>query len=100
MKVDEGGNPKVTRPWTMEKGSSRLICHLRDKHQIKSFTALQFYVVIAAALACFFDVFYAFGVVLLSRKHLVVWREKLRKERGSKEKSERRRRSGGKGEKY
>ena len=49
------------RPWNMEKGSLGLICHLCDKQDIKSFTALQFYVVIAAALVGFFDVFIAFG---------------------------------------
>ena len=55
---------KVTRPWTMEKGSSGgLTCHLYDKEQIKTFTALQFHAVIAAALVGFFDVFIAFGVV-------------------------------------
>ena len=47
----------------MEKGSSGLICHLCDKEQIKSFTALKFCAVIAAALVGFFDVFIAFGVV-------------------------------------
>ena len=55
---------KVTRPWPMEKGSSGFICHLCDKQQIKSFTALQLYeVVIAAALVGFFDVFIAFDVL-------------------------------------
>ena len=48
----------------MEKGSSGFICHLCDKQQIKSFTALQLYeVVIAAALVGFFDVFIAFDVL-------------------------------------
>ena len=61
---------KVTRPWTMEKGSSGLTCHLYDKEQIKTFTALQSYAVIAAALVGFFDVFIAFDVVLLSGKYL------------------------------
>ena len=47
----------------MEKGSSGLTCHLYDKEQIKTFTALQFYAVIAAALVGFFDVFIAFDVL-------------------------------------
>ena len=72
MEADEGGNPFKSHQ-TLDHGKGFLwidLPFLCDKQQIKSFTALQFYVVIAAALAGFFDVFIAFGVVLLSGKYL------------------------------